>query len=198
MIYFGNSCGNQKIIEAMQQKILGLITTPSGRKSPEGFPIWVADNGCFGKRYVGDEKYLEWLQKYQPYTSQCLFATAPDVVGDYEATYLRSLPFLPKIKALGYKTAFVAQDGVEFSDIPWNSFDVLFIGGTTEWKLGKGARGITYVAKFKDKWVHMGRVNSFKRLKYAQTIGCDSVDGTYLTYGPEKNLPNLLSWLDML
>jgi hypothetical protein len=34
-----------------------------------------------------------------------------------------------------------------------------------------------------------------KRLRYAATIGCDSVDGTYLAYGPSRNLPNLLGWL---
>jgi len=27
-------------------------------------------------------------------------------------------------------------------------------------------------------------------------IGCDSVDGTFLTYGPERNLSRLLSWIN--
>lgn len=46
-----------------------------------------------------------------------------------------------------------------------------------------------------DRWVHMGRVNSKKRLDTARAMGCDSVDGTYLTFGPDTNLPRLLSWL---
>ena len=50
-------------------------------------------------------------------------------------------------------------------------------------------------AKAHGKWVHMGRVNSLKRLQYAAAIGCDSADGTYLTFGPAKNLPRLLGWL---
>ena len=29
-----------------------------------------------------------------------------------------------------------------------------------------------------------------------QEIGCDSVDGTYLTFGPDVNLPRLLDWLE--
>jgi hypothetical protein len=41
----------------------------------------------------------------------------------------------------------------------------------------------------------MGRVNSLKRLRYAEMIGCDSVDGTYLTFAPDENLPRLLGWL---
>jgi hypothetical protein len=27
-------------------------------------------------------------------------------------------------------------------------------------------------------------------------MGCHSVDGTYLTFGPDTNLPKLLGWLD--
>jgi hypothetical protein len=29
----------------------------------------------------------------------------------------------------------------------------------------------------------------------AKRMGCDSADGTFLTYGPDVNLPRLLSWL---
>jgi hypothetical protein len=34
-----------------------------------------------------------------------------------------------------------------------------------------------------------------KRLRYAASIGCHSVDGTFLAYGPDRNLPTLLRWL---
>jgi hypothetical protein len=73
--------------------------------------------------------------------------------------------------------------------------DVLFIGGDTEWKLGPVASDLAAQAKRRGKWVHMGRVNSEKRLRYADAIGCDSADGTYLTFGPDVNLPKTLAWL---
>ncbi|MEU2774529.1 hypothetical protein ABZ646_16705 [Streptomyces sp. NPDC007162] len=41
----------------------------------------------------------------------------------------------------------------------------------------------------------MGRVNSRIRLGIAEWFGCDTADGTYLAYGPDKNLPKFLSWL---
>ncbi|MFI1185809.1 hypothetical protein [Streptomyces californicus] len=44
----------------------------------------------------------------------------------------------------------------------------------------------------------MGRVNSRVRMGIAEWFGCDSVDGTYLAYGPDRNLPKLLKWLDEL
>jgi hypothetical protein len=178
----------------MEEEKLGFIDTPAqGNKRPAGV-VWCADNGCFGKGYPGDEKWLAWLDKNSEEAATCLFATAPDVVGDAAATLTRSLPFLPKIRGLGYPAALVAQDGLEDLEIPWDAFDVLFIGGSTEWKLGPAARKLIRQAKARGKWVHMGRVNSERRYRYAHEMGCDSVDGTYLTYGPLINLPKLLAW----
>jgi hypothetical protein len=181
--------------EAMQGEQLGYIDTPAqGNRRPAGV-IWCADNGCFGKGYPGDTKWFAWLEKNAHAADTCLFATAPDVVGDAEATWERSEPWLARIRELGYPAALVAQDGIENMHINWDAFDVLFLGGTTEWKLGPHARTITAQAKARGKWVHMGRVNSLKRLRYADAIGCDSADGTYITFGPDLNLPNVLGWL---
>jgi hypothetical protein len=88
----------------------------------------------------------------------------------------------------------VAQDGLESLPVPWGDFDALFIGGTTGWKLGPHAREIAAEAKRRGKWVHMGRVNSERRCRYAAAIGCDSVDGTKLVFGPDVNLPQVLAW----
>jgi hypothetical protein len=118
------------------------------------------------------------------------------VVGDAAATLARSVPFLPKIRELGYPAALVAQDGLEDLEVPWDEFDVLFIGGSTDWKLGPAVRELVAEAKRRGKHVHMGRVNSAKRFRYAESIGCDTVDGTYLTFGPSVNLPRLMKWFD--
>jgi len=178
----------------MEDGRLGFIDTPAqGNRRPAGV-TWCADNGCFGKGYPGDEKWLGWLAKNAHAAADCLFATAPDVVGDAAATLERSAPFLPQIRGLGYPAALVAQNGLEHLDVPWDEFDVLFIGGSTEWKLGPAARGLIQEAKDRGKRVHMGRVNSERRYRYAHEIGCDSVDGTYLTFGPDINLPKLLAW----
>lgn len=178
----------------MKTNQLGYIDTPrQGNRRPAGVK-WCADNGCFGKNYVGDAEWFAWLQLNAPDAGTCVFATAPDVVGDAAATLERSAPWLPKIRELGYPAALVAQDGLEHRDVPWNSFDVLFVGGSTEWKLGPAARRLVGEAKRRGKHVHMGRVNSGKRWRYADAIGCDSVDGTFLAFGPDLNLPRLMGW----
>ncbi len=81
---------------------------------------------------------------------------------------------------------------------PWDDFDALFVGGSTEWKLSGSARELVREARARGKSTHMGRVNSLRRLRYAESIGCDSADGTYLIFGPDVNLPRLLGWLGVL
>lgn len=174
-----------------------MINTPmQGNAIPEG-SAWCADNGCFGKGFPGEDAWLAWLDSFTPeQRARCLFATAPDVVADAAGTLERSRPWLPKIRELGYPAAFVAQDGLENMPVPWDEFDALFIGGSTEWKLGPHAARLAREAKARGKWVHCGRVNSERRLRYCAAIGCDSVDGTYLVFGPDQNLPKLKRWLD--
>lgn len=194
-LYLANPSGGA-VLRAMEDGVIGFIDTPKqGNLRPPGV-TWCADNGCFGKGYPGDEGWLRWLAKHQADAGTCLFATAPDVVGDAEATLRRSRPFLPRIRALGYKAALVGQDGLEDLAVPWDEFDAFFIGGSTEWKLGPAAADLAAQARERGKWVHMGRVNSRKRYRYARSIGCHSVDGTFLVFGPTVNLPKLLGWLE--
>lgn len=159
-----------------------------GNLPPAGQP-WAADNGRFSKpeRYT-DEKYLAWLKKRSPHAARCLFATAPDVVGDAAATLALSLPMLPRIRAAGYKAALVGQDGLEDLEVPWDAFDCLFIGGTTAWKLSEPAFALVAEAHRRGKWTHMGRVNSWRRFATAAAAGYDSVDGTTLRFEPLRDV----------
>lgn len=36
---------------------------------------------------------------------------------------------------------------------------------------------------------------SERRYRYAHALGCDSADGTFLTFGPDANLPRFKAWL---
>lgn len=173
---------------------LGCITTPADWtfRPPPGAE-WCADNGCFGAGYPGDEAWWQWVSALP--TEGCAFVAAPDVVGDAAATLERSRPWLARVRGLGFPAAFVAQNGAEVVGVPWGEFDVLFLGGDTAWKLGPHARALAAEAKARGKRVHMGRVNSARRMRYAAAIGCDSADGTYIAFGPDRNLPIVLGWL---
>ena len=193
MLYLANA-SSPKVRDAMLAGELGQMVTPAeGRRPLPGVPFG-ADNGCFGKGYPGDAEWFAWLDSLP--REQCLFAVAPDVVADAEATMARSVPWLPRIRALGFRPAFVAQDGLEHLDVPWHLFDVLFIGGSTAWKLSPHAARLARAAKDRGKQVHMGRVNSGRRKAIANLFECDTVDGTFLVFGPDVNLPRLLAWMD--
>lgn len=193
MLYFANPCGSAEVVDAMRAGDLGFIATPSqGNRRPPGV-AWCADNGCYSNRW-DQASWWAFLERNATDAGTCLFAVAPDVVGDAAATLERSRPWLGPIRDLGYRVALVAQDGLEHLETPWQDIDALFIGGSTAWKLGPAARELVAEARARGLWVHMGRVNSQRRYVYAHDIGCDSVDGTFLTYGPRLLLPELLSW----
>lgn len=167
-----------------------------GKQTIGNNKVWAADNGCFARPDLySDNKYLAWLDKFPRET--CLFATAPDVVGNAEETLTRSVSMLPKLRSNGYQPAFIAQDGAT-TDLPWDEFDCLFIGGTTNWKLSQSAGDLMFEAKKKRKWVHVGRVNSYCRMKLISILGADSCDGTFLAFAPDKNLSKLLQWIKQL
>jgi hypothetical protein len=161
-----------------------------------GFRCWAADNGCFAQ---GDafnlEKFYAWLERVP--RDGLLFATAPDVFPDHAATLVRSVPVLAEMRRRGFPVAFVAQNHAVSETLPWALFDCLFIGGEDHWKLSPGTALLVHEAKQRGKWVHMGRVNSEKRLRYAAMIGCDSADGTYLKYRNRAGdgVSDLVRWL---
>jgi len=203
MIYFANP-STPAVRAAMAAGRIGAVMSPAqGNRIPPD-SLFIVDNGCGpgadgqpGGGYPGDRAYLELLARMSARARRrCLFAVAPDVLCDPAATIERSARFVYRVRAwFGLPVALVAQDGLEHLDVPWPWFDVLFLGGSTAWKLGPAARSLAAEAKGRRKHVHMGRVNSLRRLRYADAIGCGSADGTYLAFGPDVNLPPLLGWL---
>jgi hypothetical protein len=182
--------------EHLDKRRIGMMNTPNIGNRLDDSWLWAADNGCYGSGYVGDRKWLAWLESFNDKQREhCLFAAAPDVVGDAQATIARSLPLLPSIRALGFPAAFVAQDGLTVGETPWEDADAIFIGGSTTWKLGPEAKVIITEAKMRGKHIHVGRVNSQRRFLAFAALGCDTADGTYLAFGPRINLPTLLGWI---
>lgn len=208
-LYMTPPCGSVAIERAMLAGELGMITTPAqGNKLVPG-AMWCRDNGVFGGQYPGNEAYLAGLDDFAEVADSCLFVVAPDKVGNHWATKeLATAPFslpgedpddarnmLERIREKGFPVAFVAQPGIEFDcwDM-WDEIDVLFIGGGSDWKTSEAVAELVAVAKSLGKWVHMGRVNTAERYAKAAAMGCDSVDGTMMTFAPAKNLRRVLKW----
>ena len=175
----------------------GLMGNPNVGYDYLGGRVWAADNGCFNANW-NPVKWQAWLDKWKHNTTDCLFAVVPDVVGDHDATLALWGMWWPVVKAKGYRAAFVLQNGCTPEAVPWDECDAVFIGGDDRFKLSPIAHRIAAEAKRLGKWVHMGRVNSLRRLRIAKDMGCDSVDGTFIAFGPDVNTPRLASWFDAM
>jgi hypothetical protein len=126
----------------------------------------------------------------------CLWVAAPDLVENAPGTLELFETWRPRIAAHGLPVALVAQDGLEDMDVPWDRLDAVFIGGSTEWKLGEHVRRLAVEAKARGKLLHMGRVNSRRRLLLAAGWGCDTVDGSCFSRWPDTKIRPALRWLE--
>lgn len=223
MLYFSPPTSSRLVHDAMFNGELGFIKTYEVGNRLLDDVTWCMDNGCFSptraKKGIpwDEERWWNSLERHAEFAYRCKFATAPDVinfvdgepVGDAEATLALSAKWYDKIRDLGYPVGLVAQDGLRPNDVPWDEIDVLFIGGSDDFKIGprrlrmdgiqKGVvpcEPLVRAARKRGKWVHYGRVNSKMRYLFGvNRLKCHSADGTYLRFGPDKNLPELLSWV---
>lgn len=138
---------------------------------------WMMDNNEFSGGFDAS-MWVSALVKYAPYRATCLGIPVRDKVGDALETLRLFSQYWRIVKDLGYPVAFVSQDGIAPELTPWDYIDVLFVGGTDTHKLGNEAGAMIAEAKQRGKQVHVGRVNSARRIK--QFWMCDSVDGTGL------------------
>lgn len=199
MLYLTGSLPSKPETLALLRTVpVGLMATPLSGYAIDTIAqwTWAADNGCFSAKWE-PTKWLAWLERNRG-ISDCLFAAVPDVVGSHRETIALWPRWFEQVRSLGYKAAFVAQNGCSPFQVPWDTCDAVFLGGDDHFKLGIHAERISAATKIHGKWLHMGRVNSFKRLKLAESWGCDSVDGTFLAFGPDGNTQRLLSWFDKL
>lgn len=178
--------------------MLGWMVTPEMGQEPNEGDWWACDNGCFSHPERFDmARYAEFIERVlAKHGERCLFVTAPDVPFDAGRTLQRFDHYGAATKATGARVALVTQDGMGVEDLPWRDLGAVFVGGSTEWKTGQESAEIISAARARGLWVHMGRVNSYRRLKAAASLGCDSVDGTFLKYGPDTNWPRLRAWLE--
>lgn len=144
---------------------------------------WCLDNSVYTGKFTED-KWLKRIKSLEKWYEKCAFITIPDVIQNCKETITQFYTYRSMVKSL--PVAFVSQDGIVdfYNQIPWDDFDCLFVGGSNSHKFDGEAEWIIGEARSRGKWIHVGRVNSRKRMNlfwYA-----DSWDGTTLSYGPSK------------
>ena len=101
-----------------------------------------------------------------------LWIVVPDFVADKERTIASWYEWEPWLRQFNRPLAFAVQNSMVPSDIP-ASADIIFVGGTDEWKLTTAAFWCSQFTR-----VHIARVNTWQRLIMCHKWGAESVDGT--------------------
>lgn len=196
------------LVTHTDQHLVGDFISPRAWQLLGNTPIWAADNDAYSG--FRPDRYLRMLDailagmirrhgKHPP-----AFITVPDVVCDFEKTMDLYYDWHKEVGGRGLARCLVLQNGIEkyierfgWNALPWEDVEAVFIGGDTPFKFCEEVRWIVRAAKTEGKWVHMGRVNSVKRMRYAMQIGCDSCDGSGMARFPNAVLFPMLKALKM-
>lgn len=179
---------------------IGWLLSPSGWRMPHRWMPYALDNGAYpawnNNQPWDREAFLNLLRTASGYfltgtiKAAPLWIVVPDVVADREATIERWHEWGPELRYFGWPLAFAVQDGMTQADVPGDA-DVIFVGGTTEWK-------------WRTMWqwcqdnprVHVGRVNGYGGLWDCHDAGAESCDGTGWFRGDQEQLAGLERYLD--
>lgn len=166
-----------------------------GELPPRRHP-WAFDNGAFKDWRAGrafDEAAFErdmHLVALQVKTAPA-FIVVPDIVAGGLASLDFSMRWLERMRSMVQREIpkyLAVQDGMQLADVAplLSRFDGLFVGGTMPWKLGMARKWIA-LARPLERPVHIGRVGTARRVRWATRIGASSIDSC-LPLWSEENL----------
>lgn len=171
---------------------LGMLLAP-GRGWRTPFSTYACDNGVYGAWLRGevwgermDRAWLKMLAKI-PTHDPPLWVLLPDAVANWPRTVELARQYLPLVRAKGLPIAIAIQDGCEFDEVLEMEPEWVFVAGSTQWKLENLARVSAFFGAL-DIGVHVGRVNTRRRLKACIAANIESVDGTTLNKFPTETL----------
>lgn len=173
---------------------IGWLLSPDGWRKPHRWMPFALDNGAFpafvNKKEWDEEAFVQMIETAALCGQAPRWVIVPDVVADREATIARWHEWTPSLKHYGWPLAFAVQDGMTQADVPADA-DVVFVGGTTEWKW----KTIWGWCKA-NKRVHVGRVNGYRGLWHCHDAGAESCDGTGWFRGDQEQLAGLEQYLE--
>ncbi len=170
---------------------IGHLISPGAERGPFEFPGWryALDNGAFGPKGFQVEPWLKMLDWARLSGIAPSWVLVPDVVGDREGTLARWREYSTTATRYGWPLAFAVQDGMTEKDVP-SSAEVVFVGGTTFWKW----RTVASWCKAFHR-VHVGRVNTYRRLWTCHDAGAESTDGSGMTCGDQVQWRGLCAYI---
>jgi len=160
-----------------------LLRTPfTTGSSNHGFR-YAIDNGAWRAYQQGlDFDAVAFQECLSEHASDAEFIVVPDIVCGGLASLEFSREWMSRLKRFGRRLLVPVQDGMkvgDLSDMVSNSVGI-FVGGSTEFKEGTASMW-GRLCRSKGAYLHVGRVNTCRRIAICAEASADSFDGTSAT-----------------
>lgn len=179
MIAYASRTGTKRNLDAMRANGWRLLVSAKGVLRTEGFR-YCLDNGAWSA-FTSGQPFDEYaFQKaFEKLGEAADFVVVPDIVCGGRQSLDFSLRWLERLQNSPSKLLIAVQNGIKPDDVrEYLSPAVgLFVGGDTPWKLAT-VHSWSILARRRACHLHVGRVNSAKRIDLCSRAGAHSVDGT--------------------
>lgn len=156
---------------------VGHLYTPARSERVRPWIPYALDNGRYAQTLKGeafdDDAYWRYLDSFASRSFRPMWIAVPDVPFNGDETLFWWDRYAFTCREYGIPLALVVQDGMSVADVEERKPDVVFIGGSTEWKWATVGQWCHAFPR-----VHVGRVNSPDRLYQLHELGAESCDGS--------------------
>ncbi len=176
---YASRTGTRRTLAALRQAGWRLLVSASGSLRSEGFP-YALDNGAWTAYQQGKPfEARAFLCALRKLGGKADWTTLPDIVAGGPASLALSLQWLRPVLEESPRALLAVQDGLTSDDVvPYLGERVgIFVGGSTAWKLQTMAQWAR-LGRQVGCLVHVGRVNTARRVHQCALAGVTSFDGT--------------------
>lgn len=173
--------GTRRNLAALSGAGWGLLLSPGKPRDPRF--IHALDNGAWGAFQRSEPFDVAAFEKHVgAHGDGAEFVVVPDIVAGGLDSLRVSLDWLPRLAGVAKRRLIAVQDGMSSADVAPHLSPTagVFVGGSTEWKLAT-MRAWGQLARKHGAYLHVGRVNTIRRIRLCQDAGADSFDGTSAT-----------------
>jgi len=179
MVAYASRTGTRRNLDALRRAGWRLIVSAAGAWRNEGFR-YALDNGAWSA-FVAGARFD--AGRFRACVAQmgagADWIVVPDIVCGGRESLRFSLSWLDEILMVGPPVLLAVQNGMKASDLRHHVGGRvgLFVGGDTAWKeatLPVWGR----LARERTCYLHVGRVNSARRIRLCAMAGADSFDGS--------------------
>jgi hypothetical protein len=182
MVSYASRTGTRRNLAAMRAAGWRLLVSAKGVLRTEGMP-YALDNGAWTAFQQGEPfDELAFGRAVDLLGESADWIVLPDIVAGGMASLEFSLRWMERLKGIPTRLLLAVQNGMEPDDVRelLSPAVGLFVGGDTQWKLAT-VNTWGQLARRRNCYMHVGRVNSAKRIALCAAAGAHSVDGTSAT-----------------